>query len=328
MDALPLVSILIPCYNAQATIERTLRSLERQSFANFEAVLVNDGSQDDTLRKVREIAARSSLNIRLIDQDNRGVSAARNAALEAAVGEYIVFLDADDVYHPGFILSMLRAIHDSGADVAHCLNTADIDRLMREEDHFGSAEHRCVSVEQVMERFMCNRKRIHFWCFIFRAEIIRANGIRFQVGRKYGEDSEFAWRYLTHCKRAAVVDGALYGYADNPNSANHRIGWDMTHMLDSERAVEQYMLANGCPFYWRYAQYAFARSAWYVAKSFSAAGRKDLYIRLREVYPLRESMGRLFADPDVTVRIGAIAYMILPQVFYHLVGLATLIGIK
>ena len=90
------ISIIIPAYNAGKFIENTLKKLEHQSFKNFEILIVNDGSTDDTQLVVENFMSKTILNIKLINQENKGEGEARNMGLKYANGEYILFLDADD----------------------------------------------------------------------------------------------------------------------------------------------------------------------------------------------------------------------------------------
>jgi GT2 family glycosyltransferase len=94
-----LVSVLIPAHNAQATLLETLQSVKRQSFADLEVIVVDDGSRDDTARIAADFAARDT-RFRLVQQANAGAAAARNTALALACGEWIAPLDADDLWHP------------------------------------------------------------------------------------------------------------------------------------------------------------------------------------------------------------------------------------
>ncbi|WP_082336725.1 glycosyltransferase family 2 protein [Rhizobium ecuadorense] len=105
----PLVSVIIPAFNASPYIQRTLRSALRQTYANLEIIVVNDGSTDDTARLVEQIARMDS-RIRLLSTSNRGVAAARNTGIEASSGPYVAFLDADDLWHPTKIEKQVNAL--------------------------------------------------------------------------------------------------------------------------------------------------------------------------------------------------------------------------
>ncbi|HEU6446895.1 MAG TPA: glycosyltransferase family A protein [Verrucomicrobiae bacterium] len=99
MPTAPLVSVVIPAFNAAATIAQSLESIRNQTFATFEAIVVDDGSTDNTAEIVQKFSAEDS-RFTLLQQKNAGVSAARNAALDRARGEFIAFLDADDLWLP------------------------------------------------------------------------------------------------------------------------------------------------------------------------------------------------------------------------------------
>jgi glycosyltransferase involved in cell wall biosynthesis len=103
------VSVLIPAYNAQATLLETLQSVERQSFRDLEAIVVDDGSRDETARIAADFAARDA-RFRLVRQANAGAAAARNTALALARGEWIAPLDADDLWHPDKLARQLERL--------------------------------------------------------------------------------------------------------------------------------------------------------------------------------------------------------------------------
>ena len=109
-DKQPRFSVLIPLYNKAAHIGDALRSIQAQNYDDLEIIVVDDGSSDDGPEKVRSLATSDS-RIRLIEQENAGVSAARNTAISAATADYLLFLDADDLWKPGLIQEIEALIH-------------------------------------------------------------------------------------------------------------------------------------------------------------------------------------------------------------------------
>jgi len=109
----PLVSIIIPCYNAENWLAGTLESALAQTWPNTEIIVVNDGSRDASLEVARRFAGR---NVRIIDQPNQGASAARNHGLRVAQGDFIQFLDADDLLAPGKIAAQVGALAAAPTD--------------------------------------------------------------------------------------------------------------------------------------------------------------------------------------------------------------------
>ena len=98
-------SVVIPVYNKKSSIQATIQSVLAQTLRDYEVIVVNDGSTDDSLSVARSFEARG---VRVIDQPNQGVSVARNTGILAAEGEYISFLDADDTWHPDYLETIDR----------------------------------------------------------------------------------------------------------------------------------------------------------------------------------------------------------------------------
>lgn len=116
MPAGPLVSVIMPAHNAAPFIGQAIRSVQEQTYENIELIVVDDGSQDQTARVVREIAETDG-RVTLLQQPNRGVAAARNAGIEASGGQYIAPLDADDVWHPQKIARQVLCMQKTGPSV-------------------------------------------------------------------------------------------------------------------------------------------------------------------------------------------------------------------
>ena len=113
---MPLVSVIMPCYNGEAFLADAINSVLGQTFQQFELIVVDDGSTD----RSAEILASQGDRIRVIRQANQGVSAARNAGIEAAQGEFIAFLDADDYWEPDFLDEMVKGMADPKTAIAYC----------------------------------------------------------------------------------------------------------------------------------------------------------------------------------------------------------------
>ena len=115
----PKISVILPVYNAEKYLRYTLDSVLGGSFSDFEIVAVNDGSQDSSLAILEEYRERDA-RVKVIDKPNTGVSDTRNVAIAAAEGDYIAFLDADDIYSPEYLERMYSAAEACGADVTVC----------------------------------------------------------------------------------------------------------------------------------------------------------------------------------------------------------------
>ena len=115
-----LISVIIPVYNVAEYIDRCVDSLLSQTYSNIEIILINDGSTDNSSEVCHRLGDRHSDKIKVIDQENKGVSAARNAGLDIANGEYIVFVDADDWVSNKYVEKLYTAITENDSDLAFC----------------------------------------------------------------------------------------------------------------------------------------------------------------------------------------------------------------
>lgn len=194
-----MVSIIVPVYNAQDSLESCLMSIIRQRYPQWELVLVDDGSQDDSLEICKRYSNMDS-RIQVIHTDNCGVSSARNTGMENAQGEYIVFVDSDDMIHPDFLSECLSNKED--LTVTNYIKPSKIDSLHYKEDH--------------PELIFQQRGVRTVWGKVFVRKIIEDHHIRFDTNIRYGEDTIFVLQYCLHIKTIAYVFQHLYEYEKPP----------------------------------------------------------------------------------------------------------------
>ncbi len=115
-----LVSVVIPLYNAEKYIEETMQSILNQTYQNIEIIVVDDGSKDQSPTIVKELQRKHPEKVRYIHQKNQGVSVARNTGIEHANGEYVAFLDSDDLWHPSKIEKQVQSMHLNNMDACYC----------------------------------------------------------------------------------------------------------------------------------------------------------------------------------------------------------------
>ena len=312
----PTVSVIIPCYNATHTIVNTLNSLERQKYKDFEVIVINDGSADNLDKTIKKYRFYSSLTINYIEQNNSGVSVARNTGLDNAKGEYIVFLDSDDIYHCNFIAALYQTLKYLNVDTVYCLFSRDIRRISIEEDSFPASCVERLTANELMCNFMYKPMPMGFWTFIYKRSIIENNSIRFTPNAKYGEDLEFTWKYLSHCDNGAAIKKHLYGYYDNPKSAINTVNWGKTDLLASIARVENYLRETNNPFYETYKNYMYSRTIWAVLRTFAQAQKKELFYRLIDEYDTRKHMQAMLKAPNVLIQLSSALYCINPILFY------------
>ena len=212
----PEISVIVPVYNAAAYLRRSLDSLLAQDFKQWEAICVDDGSRDGSSGLLDEYAAADTRFV-VIHQENSGVAAARNVALDAACGKYLVFMDADDWYAPEALGVYWKAMQGDEADIACSAFISQYGDGRAAVVH-GPYKRMPAGIRPVDSRSMkyivcCG------WSKTYRREVVEANHMRFDERMKLGEDALFVYRYLAHCRRVALEPAPLYNYFFNEDSA-------------------------------------------------------------------------------------------------------------
>lgn len=214
----PLVSIIVPVYNAEKTLERCVDSVLHQEYKNIELILVNDGSKDSSGEICRSYAV-SDPRVHLIDKDNTGVSDSRNQGLAAADGTYIQFLDSDDWITPDATRLLVGC-----AERSHCdLVVADFYRVVGDKlAHKGSIQENAILTLQEYAEYMMESPADFYygvlWNKLYRAEIIQKTGLRMDAEISWCEDFLFNLEYLRHVKTVQAIQAPIYYYVKTKGS--------------------------------------------------------------------------------------------------------------
>lgn len=239
-----LVSIIIPVFNCEKYIDQCLESATAQTYKNIEVILVNDGSGDDSLAKCREWEKKDG-RIKVIDQENKGPSEARNAGLALCRGEYIQFFDADDRVSPEITEKLLDALLKNGADVSACsfYNVYE-DRTLK-----ASFPEKTIEGDEIAKAIFTPGFFQSLWNKLFKREVIFSkNGdfIRFDRELFISEDSFWLSSVLQNAKKAVYVDEPLYYWQrreDSLTKGSTKVRLDdkaMTEVTAMERIAENY----------------------------------------------------------------------------------------
>ena len=217
---MPKISVIIPIYNVEKYLSAALSSLKAQSFEDYEAICVDNGSTDNSLSILREYASKDN-RIKIVEQNNRGVSAARNAALDQAGGEYIAFLDSDDMMHPQMLEIMLKALIETDSDIVYC----DINRFKDGEkisfDNISLPSFKEISNH--FESFVLNKvnnPKVALWNKLYRADLFKQ--IRLPEELTIAEDFVVMHSLLFAAKKISYVQAELIYYRQRSDSLIHR----------------------------------------------------------------------------------------------------------
>lgn len=206
------LSIILPCFNVANYLNDIFDCLINQSNGDWEAIFINDGSTDETLRKL-ELALKIDKRFHLINQVNQGVSGARNRGIESAKGEYIYFLDTDDLIKKDLVEKILDNVKQN-PDV---ILFGFYEQLKNGE--FREHKTLTMSRESLLKRYLTNRTKIHLCSCVFKRDFLTDNNLSFNIKTHYAEDREFIINALTKTKKIEFLPYRLYTYMYRDTSA-------------------------------------------------------------------------------------------------------------
>ena len=241
----PLVSIILPVYNAQNHLARCVGSICAQTYRNLEIIILNDGSKDQSLPVCEEFRAKDS-RILLVDKENSGVSDTRNLGLKLACGKYVQFVDSDDYLDPDFTEHLVTAAEENEADLVIAPYKMVIPAgASKPEQVLGKIQDELgvMSVARPPEvreygflpawvydkdtfalRLMDKPASYFYsvlWNKLYRRDILTGNDIQFVSEMRWAEDLVFNLRYIQYAERFVSIAQAGYSYVQNPQSICH-----------------------------------------------------------------------------------------------------------
>ena len=221
-----IVSIIVPAYNAERTINRCIDSILKQSYGNLEIIIINDGSKDSTEEKcMKYIKIKKIKYIRI---NNSGVSNARNIGIENSTGTYIMFVDSDDYIEKNMVERLYDNINENVDLVICSKNLITVNEKISEKIDIASFTLKKENIIQLYRAKILNPP----YCKLYRSEIIKSKSIRFDISISIGEDLLFNILYLKNItKDIKILNENLYNYEKiNKNSLSVRYYSNMLEM--------------------------------------------------------------------------------------------------
>lgn len=219
---MPLISLIIPLYNAEKYLWPCLDSVAAQTFKDFEVLCINDGSTDRTEDIVKSFAEKDA-RFRLINQSNAGCSAARNHGLREASAPYVALLDQDDMLHPQAMEVLYYLIKKGNYDVAEFVNKTVPDNFVLQNPPLYKLEDIKFQVYQNPFNFYFRNKRggsVLVWNRLYKKDAIA--GIEFPVNVQPAEDTIFSLKVMFHTMSIIHTDTQLLYYRDSSTSVMNR----------------------------------------------------------------------------------------------------------
>ncbi len=236
---MPLISVILPVYNGLEFLGEAVKSVLAQKFNDFELILVDDGSTDGSGKLCDEFAANDS-RIKVLHTDNGGLSAARNRGLEIANGNWISFIDADDMLHPealGLLVGMTSLSDEIDLAVGSFSTSENfLKRPLR------NRRVRLMQPAELVAETLYQRGAVHAaWGKLYRRSLFE--NCLFTEGLYY-EDLDFFYRYCLSCRSTVVSDDPIYFYRQQPGSIMHTWKPRRLDVLKITDEIERYMATN------------------------------------------------------------------------------------
>lgn len=236
-----LISVIMPVYNAEKTLSASVDSVLSQSYSALELILVDDGSKDGSLRLCQEIASKDA-RVKVISQPNAGPAMARNAALAAMAGEYVLFVDSDDRLAPDACRLMTEAMEDSELVIGHYY--FEIGKAASERGLLNG--NRTIGEREFLLELMNRPGTFYFsalWNKLYRAQIIRDLELCFDPFLSWGEDFAFNMQYYHAVHQVALVETPIYHYVKNPGGTSIRSLLRLAHSCRIKRRLYRHFKA-------------------------------------------------------------------------------------
>lgn len=308
-----MISIIVPIFNSASFIDDCLNSIRSQSFTKFEVIMVDDGSTDHSLQICRDWASKDSRFI-VISQNNTGVSAARNRALKEAKGEYICFVDSDDMVAPDYLSHLLELSKDGSFSVCgYCREVKNLCGGRKDIIRYDAKDFIIhILNESIDHPNIC--------MMLFKKSIIQGNNIKFTEGCVRNEDTEFYINYLTYEKTVNVSQYRVYYYRPNPTSAMLApITIKALTSIEASRRINKLLIEKGIV---SDDEIVFSNGLLTYAYSLAKCNNMEIYSYLHDNYDVRKAMVKMVIFPRLSKKLVAIFYLVLGRtLFFHFVGL-------
>ncbi|KDF17007.1 hypothetical protein AF47_03750 [Klebsiella aerogenes MGH 61] len=239
MSQTPLLSIVAAVYNGEKFLAQFFECLEQQQLASYELILVNDGSTDGSLAVIDQWKDRLQ-NVTVLEQENQGVSVARNTGMAAASGKYLAFPDIDDKFYPGMYRTLLEMAEKGNLDVATCNGRYVYES--RDDIHPIFPPERLQSTGVLpgyvwLKQALDSRKFLHVtWLNIYRRDFINQHHFHFEPGLRH-QDIPWTTEALLAAERVQYTSEQFYDYYIHSESVSHKPDNDDTLM----RSARHYM---------------------------------------------------------------------------------------
>lgn len=307
-----MISIIIPVYNGGKYIDNILSDLDNQLYKDFEVIFIDDGSKDNSYDCLinAERSEKYNFLIKVIKQNNRGVSAARNTGLDHIKGEYVCFVDVDDGIMPGYLSDMYNVFIREDVDAVVCKTAKDY------IEKNSVIDYKTYSKEEILSDFLYRKFTTGVWSMMLKRDLITKNNLKFYEGYKYSEDLHMVWRVFAFCNKAALLNKELYVYKDNIGSAMSKFNNARKDSILLMKDLESFFDERVPSFAEEFKKYGVSRMSW------SLLWQAVYHLEWREFkeyirsYDFKSDLIKLFSYSQKYVAVTSFIFCISPHMYF------------
>lgn len=310
------ISVIVPVYNVEKYISNFIKSIINQTFQDFELILVNDGSTDNSIEIAKQELVNTNINYKIINKENGGQSSARNTGIKNAIGNWIVFPDSDDALQKDYLKLMFEQTKKEEVEVIICdINNVTDENIFEETKRNNNLDKK--TGKDFFVDFFMHRISIGPVSLAIKKEVLQKNEILFNENSRYSEEFTFISDVLYSAKQVVHIKEKLYNYCLRGGSVS--TGANIEKILNGYNEIiknaKKYYIADNqyCKIYRK-----FAMPRWILATArFTAANLNyDDYKELMKKLNAKKEIKKLIFFPDIKTKIASIIFIISMKLFY------------
>ncbi len=214
----PIVSIVLPVYQVEEYISDCIHSILNQTFSDFELVIVDDGTKDNSINIVYSLLSKSEIQFRIIKQENQGISAARNAGINAASGKFVICIDSDDIIHRDCVRLLYESAIINDCSICFC-DHVQFEGITIPDYNEKYSNSIVVEQKKLLLKFLHRDYEIRSTSLLCNKLFLMANNLSYDERCGFSEDQKYIWECLFTIDKATYVESKLYYYRKRPGSA-------------------------------------------------------------------------------------------------------------
>lgn len=315
---MPKVSVIVPVYKVEKYIEESIRSICEQDYPNIEIILVNDGTPDSSVELARKVAINYSITLSIVNRENGGLPSARNAGIKVATGEYLCFIDSDDMISVNHITDLVNACNKYKTKVAY----ADF-QLTYESNRGGElSSHNVASSithNVLLKGFLVRSLKIHCCALLIDRQYLMEHNLWFNENLRYGEDIDFMWRLFPTLDAIAYTGNRTYLYLQRSGSLMTSQNLERVIILLDTFKVTVDQLLLRYPNDKNVLKYLYGKAALAFYRTFAETSSYELFKTLLKKTNYRKNVWKVLFIGNVKLLLLTMIILISPKCFAWIV---------